>query len=65
MEATSRSPKSVDVCAHVWPEVMRLIEQQKAEHQLTPNGAVHDALRRYFGLSAEDQPGGDQPFAPG
>jgi hypothetical protein len=56
MEAIPRSPKSVDVCAHVWPEVMQLIEQQKAEHQLTPSGAVHDAMRRYFRLPEIKEP---------
>jgi hypothetical protein len=29
---------------------MELIRQHADEHQLTPSGAVHDALRRYFNL---------------
>lgn len=45
-----RSTKSVAVCAHLWPDVMELIRQHADEHQLTPSGAVHDALRRYFNL---------------
>jgi hypothetical protein len=40
----------VAVCAHLWPDVMDLIRQHAHEHQLTPSGAVHDALRRYFNL---------------
>lgn len=45
-----RSTKSVAVCAHLWPDVMQLVRQHADEHQLTPSGAVHDALRRYFNL---------------
>ena len=45
-----RSTKSVAVCAHLWPDVMQLIRQHADKHQLTPSGAVHDALRRYFNL---------------
>lgn len=45
-----RSTKSVAVCAHLWPDVMQLVRQHADEHQLTPSGAVHDALRRYFKL---------------
>lgn len=45
-----RSPKSVDVPDHVWTDVVRLIREHKAEHQLIPNGAVHDAIRRYLKL---------------
>jgi len=33
---------------------MQLIRQHADEHQLTPSGAVHDALRRYFNLSTID-----------
>jgi hypothetical protein len=40
----------VAVCAHLWPDVMKLIRKHADEHQLTPSGAVHDALRRYFNL---------------
>jgi hypothetical protein len=29
---------------------MQLIEKHAIEHQLTPSGAVHDCLRRYFKL---------------
>jgi hypothetical protein len=29
---------------------MKLIRKHADEHQLTPSGAVHDALRRYFNL---------------
>lgn len=47
----ARSTKSVAVCAHLWPDVMQLIRQHADEHHLTPSGAVHDALRRYFNLS--------------
>ena len=46
----ARSTKSVAVCAHLWPDVMDLIRKHAHEHQLTPSGAVHDALRRYFKL---------------
>lgn len=49
-----RSTKSVAVCAHLWPDVMKLIRQHADEHQLTPSGAVHDALRRYFNLPIID-----------
>lgn len=49
-----RSTKSVAVCAHLWPDVMQLIRQHADEHQLTPSGAVHDALRRYFNLPLID-----------
>ncbi len=49
-----RSTKSVAVCAHLWPDVMQLIRQHADEHQLTPSGAVHDALRRYFNLPIID-----------
>lgn len=50
----ARSTKSVAVCAHLWPDVMQLIRQHAEEHQLTPSGAVHDALRRYFNLPIID-----------
>jgi hypothetical protein len=29
---------------------MELVRQHANQHQLTPSGAVHDALRRYFKL---------------
>jgi hypothetical protein len=45
-----RSTKSVQVGVHLWPDVMDLIRQHAHEHQLTPSGAVHDCLRRYFQL---------------
>jgi hypothetical protein len=45
-----RSTRSVAVCAHLWPDVMELVRQHANQHQLTPSGAVHDALRRYFKL---------------
>lgn len=46
----ARSTKSIQVGAHLWPDVMELIHQHADEHQLTPSGAVHDCLRRYFKL---------------
>jgi len=49
-----RSTKSVAVCSHLWPDVMQLIRQHADEHRLTPSGAVHDALRRYFNLPIID-----------
>lgn len=45
-----RSTKSVQVGVHLWPDVMELVRQHADEHQLTPSGAVHDCLRRYFQL---------------
>jgi hypothetical protein len=46
----ARSTRSIKVGAHVWPDVMELLQQHATEHQLTPSGAVHDCLRRYFDL---------------
>lgn len=46
----ARSTRSKKVGTHLWPDVMALIEQHAIEHQLTPSGAVHDCLRRYFNL---------------
>ena len=46
----SRSTRSKAVGVHLWPDVMALIEKHAEEHQLTPSGAVHDCLRRYFKL---------------
>ena len=46
----ARSTKSVQVGVHLWPDVMELIRRHAVEHQLTPSGAVHDCLRRYFNL---------------
>ena len=46
----ARSTRSIKVGAHLWPDVMELIRQHADEHQLTPSGAVHDCLRRYFNL---------------
>ena len=46
----ARSTRSVQVGVHLWPDVMELIRQHADEHQLTPSGAVHDCLRRYFQL---------------
>ena len=46
----ARSTRSIKVGAHLWPDVMELIQQHAHEHQLTPSGAVHDCLRRYFQL---------------
>ncbi len=45
-----RSTQSKGVGVHLWPDVMQLIEKHAIEHQLTPSGAVHDCLRRYFKL---------------
>jgi hypothetical protein len=50
----ARSTKSVAVCAHLWPDVMKLIRKHADKHQLTQSGAVHDALRRYFKLPIVD-----------
>ena len=46
----ARSTRSIKVGTHLWPDVMELIRRHAAEHQLTPSGAVHDCLRRYFNL---------------
>lgn len=46
----ARSTRSVQVGVHLWPDVMELVRKHAAEHQLTPSGAVHDVLRRYFQL---------------
>ena len=46
----SRSTRSKAVGVHLWPDVMALIKKHADEHQLTPSGAVHDCLRRYFNL---------------
>lgn len=46
----ARSTRSIQVGAHLWPDVMDLIRQHADEHNLTPSGAVHDCLRRYFQL---------------
>lgn len=46
----ARSTKSVKVGVHLWPDVMELVRQHADENQLTPSGAVHDVLRRYFKL---------------
>lgn len=46
----ARSTRSQKVGTHLWPDVMELIRRHAAEHQLTPSGAVHDCLRRYFNL---------------
>lgn len=48
----ARSTRSIKVGAHLWPDVMELIQEHADEHQLTPSGAVHDCLRRYFNLPA-------------
>ena len=55
-DANQEIEKSVDVPASIWPDVIRLIREHEEEHQLTPSGAVHDALRRYFGLHLEEGP---------
>jgi hypothetical protein len=46
----ARSTRSVKVGVHLWPDVMDLVRKHASEHQLTPSGAVHDVLRRYFDL---------------
>lgn len=46
----ARSTRSIKVGAHLWPDVMELVKQHAEENQLTPSGAVHDCLRRYFNL---------------
>lgn len=46
----ARSTRSIKVGTHLWPDVMELIRQHAEEYQLTPSGAVHDCLRRYFQL---------------
>lgn len=46
----ARSTRSIKVGTHLWPDVMELIRRHATEHQLTPSGAVHDCLRRYFNL---------------
>jgi len=46
----ARSTRSIQVGVHLWPDVMDLIRQHADEHNLTPSGAVHDCLRRYFQL---------------
>jgi hypothetical protein len=46
----ARSTRSIQVGVHLWPDVMELIRQHADEHNLTPSGAVHDCLRRYFQL---------------
>lgn len=48
----ARSTRSIKVGAHLWPDVMELVKQHAEENQLTPSGAVHDCLRRYFNLPA-------------
>lgn len=45
-----RSTRSVQVGVHLWPDVMELIRRHADENHLTPSGAVHDCLRRYFEL---------------
>jgi len=46
----ARSTRSIQVGVHLWPDVMDLIRKHADEHNLTPSGAVHDCLRRYFQL---------------
>lgn len=46
MEQRQDSPQSVEG----WSDVVGLIDQHEAEHQLIPSGAVHDAIRRYLKL---------------
>ena len=46
----ARSTHSKCVGTHLWPDVLELIKQHADEHQLTPSGAVHDCLRRFFNL---------------
>ena len=46
MEQGRDSPQSIDA----WADVVGLIDQHEAEHQLIPSGAVHDAIRRYLKL---------------
>lgn len=46
----ARSTRSKKVGTHLWPDVLELVQKHAEEHQLTPSGAVHDCLRRYFNL---------------
>lgn len=46
----ARSTHSIKVGTHLWPDVLELVRKHAEEHQLTPSGAVHDCLRRYFQL---------------
>lgn len=46
----ARSTRSKKIGTHLWPDVLELVQQHAIEHQLTPSGAVHDCLRRYFNL---------------
>jgi hypothetical protein len=46
MEQRQDSPQSDEA----WADVVGLIDQHEAEHQLIPSGAVHDAIRRYLKL---------------
>ena len=52
----ARSTRSIKVGAHLWPDVMELLQRHAEEHQLTPSGAVHDCLRRYFDLPSIHHP---------
>jgi hypothetical protein len=46
----ARSTHSIKVGTHLWPDVLELVRKHAEEHHLTPSGAVHDCLRRYFQL---------------
>ena len=38
------------ISTSLWPDVHELVLSHAELHQLTPSGAVHDLLRRYFRL---------------
>ena len=44
------SKETTQVNSRLWADVMALLQEHADEHQLTPSGAVHDCLRRYFKL---------------
>lgn len=45
-----RRSQLIHVDTHLWLDVMELLRKHADEHHLTPSGAVHDCLRRYFNL---------------
>jgi hypothetical protein len=41
------------ISASLWPDVLACVLRHATTHRLTPSGAVHDLLRRYFKLPTD------------
>jgi len=48
-----RRTAATRISASLWPDVLIRVQKHAATHGLTPSGAVHDLLRRYFKLPTD------------